>query len=46
MTDTEDALRDVPLDDEIILVGDLVVAATDHDGPLTQDEIDQALGLR
>ena len=45
MTDTEDALRDAPLDDEITLVGDLVVAATSHDGPLSQQEIDQALGL-
>ena len=45
MTDTEDALRDAPLDDEITLVGELVVAATSHDGPLTQAEIDHALGL-
>jgi hypothetical protein len=46
MTDTENSLRDAPLDDEITLVGELVVAATSHDGPLTQEEIDQALGLR
>lgn len=45
MTDTEDSLRDAPLENEIALVGDLVVAATDHDGPLSQDEIDAALGL-
>lgn len=45
MTDTDDSLRDAPLEDEITLVGELVVAATAHDGPLSQDEIDQALGL-
>ncbi|GAB3592236.1 hypothetical protein GCM10027446_12490 [Angustibacter peucedani] len=45
LTDTEDSLRDAPLEDEITLVGDLVVAATAHDGPLSQDEIDEALGL-
>jgi hypothetical protein len=45
MTDTEDSLRDAPLEDEIALVGDLVVAATAHDRPLRQDEIDLALGL-
>jgi hypothetical protein len=46
MTDSQDSLRDAPLEDEITLVGELVVAATSHDGPLTQDEIDRALGLR
>lgn len=45
MTDTEDWLRDAPLEDEITLVGDLVVAATSHDGPLSQEDIDRALGL-
>ncbi len=45
MTDTDDSLRDTPLEDEITLVGELVVAATAHDGPLSQEEIDQALGL-
>jgi hypothetical protein len=45
LTDTEDSLRDAPLEDEITLVGDLVVAATDHEGPLSQEEIDHALGL-
>ncbi len=45
MTDTEDSLRDAPLEDEITLVGDLVVAASDHDGPLSQEEIDAALGI-
>jgi hypothetical protein len=46
MTDSEDSLRDAPLEDEITLVGELVVAATSHDGPLSEDEIDRALGLR
>lgn len=44
MTET-DPLRDMQLEDEIALVGELVVAATSHDGPLTQREIDKALGL-
>mgnify|MGYP003554528344 CR=1 FL=1 len=43
MTQSADALRDTPLEDEITLVGDLVVAATSHDGSLSQDEIDDAL---
>lgn len=46
MTDSEDTLRDAPLADEITLVGELVAAATSHEGPLTDDEIDRALGLR
>ena len=45
VTDAESPLRDVALDDEITLVGDLVVAATSHDRPLTLAEIDLALGL-
>jgi hypothetical protein len=45
MTQSADALRDTPLEDEITLIGDLVVAATSHDGSLSQDEIDDALGL-
>jgi hypothetical protein len=45
MTDTQNSLRDAPLEDEIALVGELVVAATSHDGPLTQEEIDRVLGL-
>jgi hypothetical protein len=45
MTESEDALRDTPLEDEITLIGDLVVAATTHDGSLSEDEIDDALGL-
>lgn len=45
MTDADDSLRDAPLEDEITLVGELVVAATAHDGPLSQDEIDAALGI-
>ncbi|MGL5859524.1 MAG: hypothetical protein ACRC35_14190 [Angustibacter sp.] len=45
MSHPDDVLRDAPLEDEIVLVGDLVVAATSHDGPLTDAEIDQALGV-
>ena len=39
-------LRDDALDDEIALVGELVVAATSSETPLSLDEIDHALGLR
>ncbi len=45
VTDAEHLLRDVDLEDEISLVGELVVAATSHDRPLTLAEIDLALGL-
>jgi hypothetical protein len=41
-----DVLRDDALDDEIALVGELVVAATHSEGPLSLDQIDRALGLR
>jgi hypothetical protein len=41
-----DVLRDDALDDEIALVGELVVAATHSEGPLSLDQIDHALGLR
>jgi hypothetical protein len=43
---TSDLLRDDELDDEIALVGELVVAATHSDGPLSLDQIDHVLGLR
>ena len=45
VTDADSLLRDVALEDEITLVGELVVAATSHDRPLTVAEIDLALGL-
>ena len=38
-------LTDDDLQDEIELVGDLVVAASSSNGPLTQDEIDAVLGV-
>ena len=38
-------LTDDDLQSEIELVGDLVVAATSSTGPLTQEEIDQLLGI-
>jgi hypothetical protein len=41
-----DALRDDELEDEIALVGELVVAATSSESPLSLDQIDHALGLR
>ncbi len=31
---------------EIQLTGDLMIAASEHDGPLSQDEVDTLLGLR
>ena len=39
-------LTDDALQDEIELVGDLVVAASASERPLTEDEIDEALGIR
>lgn len=38
-------LTDGDLRDEIELVGDLVVAASASEGPLSDDEIDEVLGL-
>jgi len=38
-------LEDEPLVEEITLLTDLIVAATEADGPLDQGAIDQALGL-
>jgi hypothetical protein len=40
-----DNLTDDELQSEIVLVGDLVVAATSSDGPLPQEEIDRLLGV-
>ena len=49
MTDTHlstsGTLHDATLDAEIQLVGELVVAATGSDGPLSQEQIDAALGV-
>jgi hypothetical protein len=39
-------LTDDALQDEIELVGDLVVAASASERPLTDDEIDLALGIQ
>lgn len=39
-------LHDDALDSEIALIGELVVAATHSDGPLSQDQIDRVLGVR
>ena len=45
--DTQDEnLTDDDLQSEIELVGDLVVAASERDGPLPQDEVDLLLGVR
>jgi hypothetical protein len=38
-------LTDDALQNEIELVGDLVVAASASERPLTEDEIDEALGI-
>lgn len=38
-------LTDVALQQEIELVGDLVVAASHSPGPMSQEEIDRILGL-
>jgi hypothetical protein len=38
-------ITDSDLRSEIELVGDLVVAATGSDGPLTEEEIDRVLGI-
>jgi hypothetical protein len=43
---TDTRLQDPLVLDEIELYGDLVIAASASDGPLTQDEIDRVLGLR
>ena len=44
MSEPDDVLRDVELEDEIALVGELVAAAS-GDEPLDSDEIDRALGV-
>ncbi len=46
MADAQDSLTDGELQSEIELVGDLVVAASSSDGPLSQNEIDRLLGVR
>jgi hypothetical protein len=43
--DLEDDLQDRELSQEIELVGDLVVAASDADADLSTSEIDRILGL-
>jgi hypothetical protein len=42
----DDNLTDNDLQSEIELVGDLVVAASASDSPLSQDEVDRLLGVR
>jgi hypothetical protein len=45
--DTEvDTLTDSDLQSEIELVGELVVAASASDAPLSLDEVDRVLGVR
>jgi len=39
-------LHDAEALEEIELYGDLVIAASAHDGPMTAAEIDEILGLR
>ncbi|UPK75750.1 hypothetical protein MU582_03675 [Nocardioidaceae bacterium SCSIO 66511] len=38
-------LRDEQALDEIEMTSDLMIAASEHDGPLTQPQVDQILGL-
>jgi hypothetical protein len=45
MADAPDSLTDGELQSEIELVGDLVVAASSSDGPLSQNDIDHILGV-
>ncbi|MBA2639894.1 MAG: hypothetical protein H0U77_07855 [Nocardioidaceae bacterium] len=40
------ALHDEDVHAEIELSSDLMIAASEHDGPLSEAEIDQILGLR
>jgi len=40
------SLHDAVQLEEIELYGALVIAASAHEGPLTADEVDEALGLR
>lgn len=44
--DPDEDLQDTVLQQEIELVSDVVLAASASDAPLTQAEIDRALGLR
>ncbi|MGL5828218.1 MAG: hypothetical protein ACRC0L_01455 [Angustibacter sp.] len=46
MTESEASLWDAPLQAEIILLGELISAATIADSPLDESAIDQALGLK
>ena len=39
-------LHDAQQAEEIELYGSVVIAASAHEGPLTVDELDEALGLR
>ncbi|MEO3936678.1 hypothetical protein V3N99_07935 [Dermatophilaceae bacterium Soc4.6] len=43
LDDTE--LRDAALLDEIHLVGELIIAASVSDGPLSESQIDEVLGV-
>ena len=45
LSDSDDPLTDTALADEIVLLGDLLAAATDANRALTQAEVDHALGL-
>jgi hypothetical protein len=45
MLDHEYARVDESVIAEIELTGDLMIAASEHDGPLTQEELDLLLGV-
>ncbi|MBM6403110.1 hypothetical protein JQN72_02465 [Phycicoccus sp. CSK15P-2] len=42
----DDSLTDDAMQEEIDLVGALVLAASRADGPMTQESIDEALGIQ
>lgn len=42
---SERCVHDIAALDEIELYGELIIAASTSDGPLTQDEIDAVLGV-
>ena len=46
MADAQDSLTDGELQSEIELVGDLVVAASSSNGPMSQNVIDRLLGVQ
>ena len=46
MAQVDERVHDVAVFAEIRLTGDLMIAASEHEGPLTQAEVDVLLGVR